>query len=216
MLSEQIAIDFHGNTLQLLKEKAVFFPEERILTLADVHLGKLEHFRKNGLAVPAPQTDFTNLSRLIDKYRPAVLIFLGDLFHSEENASFHRFKEWRQDFSSTEMLLIGGNHDILTNFAALGLEVTDYLDLRNIRLQHAPDDSCDRPTIAGHIHPGVMLKGTGKQSMKLPCFYIHQQQMVIPAFGISTGLHLIQPERGSQLYAVTPSGLAYYSSEVKI
>jgi uncharacterized protein len=216
MLSEQITLDFHGSTVQLLKEKAVFFPDRQILALADVHLGKLEHFRKNGMAVPTPQTDFSNLSQLIDKYRPSQLIFLGDLFHSEENTSILRFKAWRQQFSTTDILLISGNHDVLTNFAGLGLEVTEHLDIGNIRLKHAPDDTSDQPTIAGHIHPGIRLKGMGRQSLKLPCFYMHRHQMIIPAFGISTGLHLIQPERGSQLYAVTPSGLAYYSSEVKI
>src|SRR5207253_10548069 len=77
-------------TLKLLPEKAIFWQEEKLLFMADVHLGKVNHFRKSGIAVPTKlvHDEIDRLSRLIDSYEPDSLCVLGDLFHS------HRNKEW--------------------------------------------------------------------------------------------------------------------------
>ncbi len=45
--------------------------------------------------------------------------------------------------------------------------------------------------ISGHLHPGIKIQGKGRQRIVLPCFVQQENQLVIPAFGTFTGLHLI-------------------------
>ena len=55
--------------------------------IADLHFGKVNHFRKSGIAVPV-QANMKNASLLIDAIdllKPDRVIFLGDLFHSAYN-----------------------------------------------------------------------------------------------------------------------------------
>ncbi len=41
----------------LLPEKAIWFKERKLLLLADLHFGKINHFRKSGIPVPARAND---------------------------------------------------------------------------------------------------------------------------------------------------------------
>ena len=54
-----------------------------------------------------------------------------------------------------------------------------------------------------HIHPGVVLSGQARQRLRLPCFWFGERLAIIPAFGLSTGLHVIRPERTDRVYACT-------------
>lgn len=218
MLPERVEIEFEDVTLTMLHEKALLFKDEGILTLSDVHLGKLEHFRKNGVAVPVVTNDLDRINLLINKYQPEKLVFLGDLFHSGINSSAERFKSWRNQHSDVAMILIEGNHDILSDndYQSMDIQRVDKMSISNLTLQHHPDDDKLRPVICGHIHPGVLLQGTGKQSLRLPCFYKTGNQLILPAFGSTTGLFTVKPGSDSEVFAITPSGIAYYSAMEKI
>ena len=77
-------VEIVGEQMELLPQKAVFWARERILFLADVHLGKINHFRKSGIPVP-PKANERNLELMIDlinQTKPRRVICLGDLFHS--------------------------------------------------------------------------------------------------------------------------------------
>ena len=41
-----------GNTFTLSNDRCVFWEEEKMLLLSDLHFGKTGHFRKEGIAVP--------------------------------------------------------------------------------------------------------------------------------------------------------------------
>jgi metallophosphoesterase superfamily enzyme len=69
---------------------------------------------------------------------------------------------------------------------------------------HHPVEEAD-PThynLAGHIHPGVNLRGGGRQSVTLPCFYFGEKRGLLPAFGMFTGIARIIPEKGDQIFVV--------------
>ena len=91
--------------------------QEKALVAADVHLGKVGHFRKAGIAVPRDmeQNDLAVLSDLIYEHRPCKLIFLGDFFHSDINADWDWFILWRSQFPDLQIILIKGNHDIIAD-----------------------------------------------------------------------------------------------------
>ncbi|MFM7430468.1 MAG: phosphoesterase, partial [Flammeovirgaceae bacterium] len=69
--------------LELLQQKAIYMPAHRVLLLADVHFGKVNHFRKAGIPVPLKANDRNTelLIELIQQTKPLRIIFLGDLFH---------------------------------------------------------------------------------------------------------------------------------------
>lgn len=218
MLQKRVEIEFGGVRMILLHEKAIWLENQAMLILSDVHLGKLEHFRKNGMPVPVVTNDLDRMGQLIDEFQPEKMVFLGDLFHASLNSSADRFRKWRMNHSRMQMILVEGNHDILsaTDYESMDIIKMNKMEISGLMLQHHPDDKHQGPFICGHIHPGILLQGNGKQSIKLPCFYKNGNLMILPAFGSTTGLFMVRPTSDSEVFAITPSGMAYYSAREKI
>ena len=88
-----------------------------ILFLADLHLGKINHFRRSGIAVPLRAND-KNVEGLIDLLNltnPERVICLGDLFHSHYNPEWEVFGELIKHFGNSSFELVLGNHDIMSD-----------------------------------------------------------------------------------------------------
>lgn len=193
--------------LVLLPEKAIWLPEHQALLVADIHLGKVGHFRKHGLGVPSDGglDDLERLSQLMDRLRPRQLFILGDLFHSELNEEWEPAKAWFQRQEST-IILVEGNHDILQTsvYTEAGLIVKPEGRLGSLIFSHEPLNSVAEGwlNIAGHIHPGVRLSGKGRQSLRLPCFHRQGARLILPAFGKWTGLYLLPPEKEDEIFAI--------------
>jgi metallophosphoesterase superfamily enzyme len=45
-------IEIRDNHFDLLIQKAIFWQEKQTLLIGDLHLGKITHFRKEGIAIP--------------------------------------------------------------------------------------------------------------------------------------------------------------------
>ena len=201
----QIALKGHAFTL--LHEKALWKEDEAILIIADIHLGKASHFRKEGIPIPLQSqlSDYDNLRNLFNKTRAKKVYFLGDLFHSSFNKDWAHFEQLVCEFTGIAFTLIKGNHDIIDNelFSGLGVNVIDtYLEDRHFIYSHEPVSfTHEKLNIAGHIHPGISLSGIGRQSARLPCFYLSGNVFLLPAFGILTGLYSI-PYSNAEIYAV--------------
>lgn len=196
----------------LLNEKALFRSSDATLIIADLHLGKAQHFRKNGIYLPqkSAEKDYERLKQLIASLQPRRVILLGDLFHSTYNHEWELFCEFVRHFNTIEFVLVLGNHDILEEKHYKGIcskIVQEVLEEGDILFSHHPLKKIDKDklNIAGHVHPGVVLYGKGKQHVKLPCFYHSNNQLILPAFGSLTGLQLIIPEKDAKVFVVTPS-----------
>lgn len=200
--------------LWLLPEKAVFWEEEKALVLSDLHLGKSGHFRKSGIATPPGiyKKDMQQLVSLIQQYRPSQLIIVGDLFHSEENKELGLFLKWRNDFPGLKIQLIQGNHDILgvdwykqagvTVFADEPLLLGPFAFMHDYSHLEQYPAMADAYCITGHIHPGIMIKGSGKQGLRFPCFYFGEKHAILPAFGQFTGLAIIKPGKNDKVFPI--------------
>jgi DNA ligase-associated metallophosphoesterase len=202
-----LEIIVHNHTFLLLPEKAVFWKKQKALIIADIHLGKATHFRKHGMALPvqSSEKDYELLQKLIEKFLPEKIFFLGDLFHSDYNAEWNRFKNFRMQNSTVGFVLIKGNHDVLPvkKYTECNIEVIDKFQHENILLLHENNVTNNKAfTLSGHIHPGIKLKGKGKQTLSLPCFYQKENELILPAFGSLTGLYFIQPEKKEEVYVV--------------
>jgi len=206
-------LDFHllGHDLILLPQKAIYWTQEKALIAADVHLGKVGHFRKAGIAVPRDmeQTDLGELSDLIFECKPQKLIFLGDLFHSDLNADWEWLRLWRQQHKKLEIILIRGNHDIIhdDHYTALNISLYDELQIGPFLMLHCPLDSevlekNDAYIFCGHIHPGVNLSGKARQSITIPCFAFGEKQAVLPSFGRFTGRVAIRHQKTDRIFGV--------------
>jgi DNA ligase-associated metallophosphoesterase len=196
-------------TYVLLNEKALFRASDATLIIADLHLGKAQHFRKNGIYLPqkSAEKDYERLKQLIGSLKPQRIILLGDLFHSTYNHEWELFCGFVNGFKKIEFVLILGNHDILEEQQYKSIcskIVEDVLEEDDVVFSHHPLKKIpkNKINIAGHIHPGVVLSGKGKQHVKLPCFYWFSNQLILPAFGSLTGLQLIVPEKEAKVYVV--------------
>ena len=207
-MQSPILHSLHGQKLWLSGERCIFWEEESALIVSDCHFGKTGHFRKSGIAVPQNvyKEDLQRLVSVLNFFKPGKLIVVGDFFHSRANMELDWFKKWRSDFPELRVILVRGNHDILHKnwYAKCGIElVEDRLKIGSFVFSH---ESCMKEenefVFCGHVHPGILLNGLGKQSLRLPCFYFTKDHCILPAFSRFTGMANIDPESGDQVYAV--------------
>ena len=226
VVNQIMPIRFQEEELILSAQRVLYYPAEKTLVVSDVHLGKAGHFRRYGIPIPTEvnQDNLSRLSQVIAQFNPERVLFLGDLFHSETNSEWDDFKRWRLQYSTLEMTLILGNHELYSaqKYEELGLQVLPFLDSKHIRFLHDNQDNyaglkgSQRTTdslsygqektpqeleqhkavpikgwVSGHLHPGIKIQGKGRQRIILPCFVQQENELVLPAFGTFTGLHLI-------------------------
>lgn len=205
----KLEVNIFGEPFQLHPFRAMYWGREKALLISDLHLGKVAHFRKAGIPVPSTVSDHNwdrLLSLLID-WQPERVIFLGDLFHSNLNTEWADFCKMTGQFAHVKFELVPGNHDILHKKhymeARLYLHKSELLIdpfiLSHHPLHHIPDNYYN---LCGHLHPSVRLKGSGRQRLKLPCFYFTQNQGIMPAFGAFTGTAEVQPRNGDRVFII--------------
>ncbi len=178
--------------------------------------------------------DLLRLLCQIQYFRPRRLLVVGDLFHSRENKELALFLKWRDDFPDLGIHLIQGNHDILHEswYAKAAIELSretlqvgpfsfvhDIEDVQPGEDAQLGKDLAARGDLAagedvspaggsyyfsGHLHPGIRLRGMGKQSLQFPCFYFGSDYAVLPAFGRWTGTVSIDPAPKDNVFAILP------------
>ena len=206
---DSIVFDYEGMELTLLPEKAVWIASLKVLLLADLHFGKAAHFRKAGIPIPEQvhDLDYIRIEKLIKKYGPAQIYFLGDLFHSAWNEQWEDLLSFLGQFRDPTFHLVLGNHDILPPYLyqESNLQVhTNSVILESLLLSHEPiTPPKGMLTICGHIHPGILLKGKAKQSLRIPCFHYSEDKLVLPSFGNFTGLFPIRAKKTDSIWGVT-------------
>ena len=199
-----------GARLQLWPQKAAFDPDLRLLLVADVHLGKAVSFRQLGVPVPEATTAeaLARLDALIDATAAIGIVFLGDLLHSARAhaaGTMAAVAGWRARRAALALTLVRGNHDAHAGDppATLGVQVVDGpLRLGSWALLHQPGEVPGAYALAGHVHPGVVLGGRGRDRLRLPCFHFGPKGGVLPAFGPFTGLHVLAGGPGIQQFVV--------------
>lgn len=183
----------------------IYWQEQSILLVADVHLGKSAHFRKNGSAIPSfiDVENYQSLDYLTQEFEVERLIFLGDLFHSVYNSSWDAFSNWvsRQDF---DIDLVVGNHDLIPSsyFEKIGVKTHQQLHIGEFSFTHHPQKNAELFNFCGHLHPGFRLRGNARQLLKLACFYLQENQLILPAFGQFTGHFFITPQPEERVFVV--------------
>ncbi|AKS41386.1 ligase-associated DNA damage response endonuclease PdeM [Wenzhouxiangella marina] len=188
-------LELGGQTLELLPDRAVWWPAEGALLVADVHLGKDQVFRRHGMAVPCGvlQRDLDRLELLLEDTGAERLIVLGDWVHAPpmpDDDWPDRIGEWRARHDDIAIDLVLGNHDRdleiwLHQWQVDGHE--ECFELGGLALVHEWSRRLTGPGLSGHLHPGAVLK-TRRERLRLPAFLYGREHLVLPAFGSFTGL----------------------------
>ena len=203
---------FQKQTLWLSPARCIFWEDEKALILSDLHFGKTGHFRKSGIGVPQNiyKEDLHRLFTQIQFFKPSTLLIAGDMFHSHANKEIDFFLKWRNDIPGVSIFLIKGNHDVLTNkfYEDADINVVrKKLSINRFCFTHDITSECETDgdalfTFSGHIHPGIKVKGSGKQSFMLPCFYFSKEYAILPAFSAFTGLAKIKPSTFDHVFVL--------------
>jgi uncharacterized protein len=203
----------HHQHLWLSSQRSIYWEEQKALIISDVHFGKTGHFRKSGIAVPQAvyKEDLQRLVSLLHYFKPERLIVVGDFFHSHANIELDLFKKWRSDFSTLKIELAKGNHDILKeswyNEVDIIVHHKDLL-IDKFLFSHEHCVAGDGAYVfCGHIHPGIILNGLGKQSLRFPCFYFAEDHCILPAFSKFTGAVDMGLRNAASVYAIVENAL---------
>lgn len=201
-------VDVAGEALELLPGRAVRWGET--LLVADVHLGKVETFRCQGIPVPGAhlQDDLDRLGALLTATGARRLVVLGDLVHGRIGVTpelVETVTAWRH-IRPVSVLLVRGNHDrrLPSLPEAWGVEEAEGPVIDGpFAFVHEPRPVEGRYTWAGHVHPGVLLGGRGDR-VRLPCFHLGRSVGLLPAFGTFTGSVAVPRAPGDRVWAITP------------
>jgi hypothetical protein len=168
---------------------ALYWPQERLLAVADLHLEKGSAFAARRMFLPPYDTATTlaALAVLVARYAPRGVLALGDSFHDvggsarlgvQDRAALARLQSGR------DWIWIAGNHDPFLP-ADLGGARHAEIAIGGIMFRHRPEAAGDAE-IAGHFHPMARVAGA-IGSVRRRCFVSNGVRCVLPAFGAYAG-----------------------------
>jgi uncharacterized protein len=184
----QSALEVAGVCMLADLSGALFWREQRLLVVSDLHLEKGSSFAARGVLLPPYDTVATlgRLAAVLARHDPRMVIALGDSFHdrdaharlSAENRDALSAMQARRDW-----IWISGNHDPALP-SDLGGVVAGEVAVGPIAFRHEPTGAAGE--IAGHLHPKARVATRGR-SMERRCFASDGERAVMPAFGAYTG-----------------------------
>ena len=202
-----LPIELAGEQVWLLPQKALYWPRERMLVIADIHFGKAASFRALGVPVPAGTTrqNLEALDDLLALHAARQVLFLGDFLHAKAahaESTLAALDAWRLSHPALRLAVVRGNHDAHAGDppTRLAIEMFDEPCLQGpFAFCHHPDLLAPGYLMAGHVHPVYRLR-VGWETLRLPCFLAGEGRIVLPAFGAFTGGHPIVPQPGERLF----------------
>jgi uncharacterized protein len=185
--------------LVLDARRAVWFPNERVLAVADLHLGYAWVHRSSGQLLPlsAPNDSLARLQALQGAYEPNEIVFLGDIVHRA--VALEAIEQELRTIVTTlapgsTLTFLSGNHDRhlarLLQRWKLPIQLRPWCDVGPHRLLHGDAAGADLIVqqrdggriFMGHEHPAVTIGDGVTTSQKCPCFLVSDKLVVLPAF----------------------------------
>jgi len=175
--------------------------KNKVLVIADLHIGYEEALNKQGVFIPRSQFKETE-AKLDEIFRQIgkveTIVINGDLKHEFSVISEQEWNETLKIFDILQrhckkIILIKGNHDAVLGPIAKkrGLEIKDYYCIEDICILHGDKiiQNLDiiklKVLIIGHEHPAISLReGIKQEAYKCFLFGVFKKQklIVMPSF----------------------------------
>ena len=191
---------FAGQEMLLGPSRALYWPAERALLIADLHLEKASFFARHGQMLPPYDSRETleRVAQLIRETGARRVFCLGDNFH--DDAGVDRLEPHAAGMldaltRATDWVWITGNHDANLSGVCGGTPVTE-LAISGVILRHRAIPGESGAELSGRFHPRLRLKVKGRSIVR-PCAVlaaaqpgrdgIQSSKLILPAFGALTG-----------------------------
>ena len=199
MVPVSFAFEFCGQEFRLAGPRALFWPRENALLVADLHLEKASSYARGGQFLP-PYDSRETLERLAAalKQTGARRVYtLGDNFHDGEGSARledHAAGMLHALTSALDWVWVTGNHDEGQDAhgrTQCGGTFVEELCVGGAILRHQALKGEKRPELSGHFHPRLQVKMHDKH-IRRPCTVVSEDnagsgRMILPAFGALTG-----------------------------
>ena len=191
-----VPLSFAGEEWLLTEGRALYWPRERALLVADLHLEKGSYFAGHGQMIP-PYDSRETLERVALAIRETGarrVITLGDNFHDSAGSTRlepHACGMLEALTKAVDWVWITGNHDPKME-AKSGGSIAVELEINGMILRHMAKRGETRPELSGHYHPRVQLT-VHRRHIRRPCAVVAHNdsatcgRMILPAFGALTG-----------------------------
>jgi DNA ligase-associated metallophosphoesterase len=190
-----VPFSFAGREMRLVQGRALHWPDEGALLVADLHLEKGSFFARHGQMVP-PYDSRETLERLALAIREtgARRVFcLGDSFHDAGGAKRlepHAAGMLAALTRVVDWVWITGNHDAAMD-DALGGVIARELVVGGIALRHEARSGELGAELSGHFHPRLAVNARGRRIVRSCAVRsanpAGSERMILPAFGALTG-----------------------------
>jgi DNA ligase-associated metallophosphoesterase len=209
-------VDVVGVTLIADLSGALFWEEQGLLVVSDLHLEKGSSFAARGVLLPPYDTVATLgcLAAVIARHDPRMVIALGDSFH--DRSAHQRLTAADRDALAAmqarrDWIWIAGNHDPALP-SDLGGTVAGEVAIGPIVFRHEPTGASGE--IAGHLHPKARVSTRGR-SMERRCFACDGERAVMPAFGAYAGGLSIRDAAFARIFQ-TPGLMAHVLGDYRL
>ncbi len=193
-----VPLSFANQEFVLTTGRALYWPRENALLVADLHLEKASFYAKHGQMLP-PYDSRETLERVACAIREtgARRVFtLGDNFHDSSGSTrleTHAAGMLAALTRAVDWVWITGNHDPHME-ARSGGTIADELAIGGMILRHMAKRGETRPELSGHFHPRLQLT-IRQRRIRRACAVVSECdgandescRMILPAFGALTG-----------------------------
>lgn len=147
--------------------------------MADLHWGYAASHRARGNLLPLWGDEYIaqTLDALVTEYRPAEMLWLGDVVHAAEGSAAAETYLQRAPVTVT---VLAGNHDRRwRGRGAAGVTRARYCFHHGDTDRPVPAGACE---VIGHHHPAAIWNDGAGGRVKLPALLAAAERLVLPAF----------------------------------
>lgn len=183
------ALSLAGAALKAMSTGALWWPEQALLCISDLHLGKSERIaRRGGTQLPPYETQdtLTRLAADLDQTGARTVVCLGDSFDdgAAADALPEAEKRWiTQMQAGRRWIWIEGNHD--PGPLDLGGSHMAELALAPLTFRHIAQPGA-LGEVSGHYHPKASVSLRGR-TISRAAFIYDSERLILPAYGTYTG-----------------------------
>ncbi|MCD6171909.1 MAG: metallophosphoesterase [Thermoplasmata archaeon] len=190
---------------------AAYLPKHDIAVISDLHIGYEGVLQSQGVMMPKYQKKILikRIEKIIEKFNPNLLIINGDFKHEFGKNLRQEWNETKEILKfiaeRTNAILIRGNHDnfLKTIASKMNVKLLDFYEIGDIKIFHGHKDMEGKRKIIGHEHPSIGLRDKIGAIIKLPCFMVNKNIVVLPALSpLATGVDVSSADRNDYLSPV--------------